>query len=211
MIISRRDRPILAGAVAEEERTPIAPIIGARPCRISRPLRRPPTHAGRWGRAWRVDLDAVRRRMIMAGTIPHDAMVVHWLVEAPWSSLVVHSYSLVCVHLRYQPGAPVERYLEGATHEVVLIAINPSAEREPMLQAPIDPEVWLSPPIFAAQIIESDDNAAATRISRAVELICDGKLSPHPTHVRSWAVLFGDNMLRHAVGGRSGNGEEKAL
>lgn len=189
--------PALAGAAADREEP--APIIGSRPCRISRPLRALAAHVGRWGRAWVVDLYAARRKLPLGA--PLDATVAHVVVEAPWSSQVVHSYSLICVHLREAPyfGRPVVRYLEGATHEVSLIAIHPEADRAAMLAGPTDPDSWLSPAVFAAQIVASSDDAARARVMHAVELICAGSLSPHPTHARSWAALFGDNMLRRAA------------
>lgn len=182
------------GGVEDE---PLAPVVGSRQCRITRPLAAPAAHRGRFGRAWRVDL-AVARKKLPFGA-PPDAVVAHWLVEAPWSSEVVHSYSLICIHLWFTFfNQPVTRYLEGATHEVSLIAIHPEADRAAMLIEPTDPRVWLSPQVFTAQIIASGDEAAAARVGHAVELVCDGRLSPHPTHARSWAHLFGDNMMRQA-------------
>lgn len=190
----------LAGVEALAE--PLSPVVGARRCRVSRPLAAPATMRGRFGSAWRVDLAAARKRMPPGA--PPDATVVHWVVEAPWSSEVVHSYSLMCVHLRFTlQHAPVIHYLEGATHEVALIAIHPEADRAAMLAGPADMSSWLRPAVFSAQIIATDDVAAAGRIARAVDLICAGRLSPHPTHVRAWVELFGDNMMRRAVGSAS--------
>lgn len=187
----------LAGLAAEGEEP--SPIVGSRRCRISRPLTAPAAHIGRWGKIWLVDLAAARRKLSL-GAIP-DATVVHAVLEAPWSSEVVHSYSLICTHLRPRPlylGRPVIKYLEGATHEFSLLAINPDVDRLPMLTAPADPGVWLSPPVFAAQIVASGDEAAVARVMHAAELVCAGVLSPHPTHVRSWVQLFGDNIMRRA-------------
>ena len=192
------DPLILAGVAAEYGDR--SPIIGTRRCRISRPLRAPATHVGRWGRAWVVDLVAARRKLPIGA--PSDATVVHVVLEAPWSSEIVHSYSVMCVHLRprlLDLVRPVVRYLEGATHEVSLFALNPETDRLPMLTEPTDPRAWLSPVVFAAQIIASSDEAATARVMHAVELVCAGSLSPHPTHARSWAQLFGDNMMRRAV------------
>lgn len=187
----------LAGLVAEHEEP--SPIVGSRRCRISRPLTVPAAHIGRWGRVWLVDLIAARKKLPLSA-IP-DATIVHAVLEAPWSSEVVHSYSLICTYLRPRPlylGRPVTKYLEGATHEVSLIAINPEADRLPMLTEPTNPGVWLSPPVFAAQIVASGDEAAAARVMHAAELVCAGTLSPHPMHVRSWVQLFGDNIMRRA-------------
>ena len=103
---------------------------------------------------------------------------------------------------------PVIKYLQGATHEVHLHAIHPEADRAVMLRQPIDPQNWLAPPVFAAQIAESDDAAAFARAALAVELVCQGRVSPHPAHVGAWVELFGDNML-HCIGAPPARGKEK--
>lgn len=192
----------LAGLRAQSE--PRSPVIGARRCRVTKPLTVPATHRGRWGSAWRVDLNQVRRKQRVGAGAVRDATVAHWIIEAPWSSEVVHSYSLVCVHLRFElPLAPVVRYVEGATHEVALLAIHPQVDRIHMLREPVRMDSWLRPAVFAAQIIVGDDATAINRCGHAVDLVCAGRLSPHPTHARDWAELFGDNMMRAAEGGRS--------
>lgn len=189
--------PFLTGIVTPGGNT--SPVVGPRKCRITRPLRVVPDHSGYFGRAWLVNL-RVARRKLPPGAVP-DAMVAHWVVEAPWSSEVVHSYSILLTHLRPDLfHAPVVYYLAGATHEVALNAIHPGADREVMLSAPTDMNNWLRPSVFASQIIEQSDEAAISRVGHVVDLICAGRLSPHPTHVQSWIRLFGDNMMRVAQG-----------
>lgn len=198
--------PVLAGVLAGDQDLPV---VGPRRCRVTRPLLAPATHRGRWGTAWRVDLAAIRSRLTVFRN--PDAMVCHWVVEAPWSSEVVHSYSLVLVSLAWRLGVrAAERYVEGATHELVLWAIHPMAERAEMLTRPTNVKVWLQPPVFGAQVVAASDEAAEKRLFGAVELICDGRLSPHAAHVRSWAALFGDEMLRRATAPAAGEGENKS-
>lgn len=183
------------GHSAGGEDTPLSPIIGSKRCRVTRRMLSTHAMAGPWARAWRVDLHAARKHLPLGA--PPDATVVHWIVEAPWSSQVVHSYSLIVAHLRLDLATvPVTRYLDGATHELALIAIHPEADRDAMLDAPTNMDNWLRPPVFAAQMKETSDDAADRRVEKAVELVCEGRLSPHPTHFRAWAVLFGDNMVR---------------
>ena len=171
------------------------PVVGPARARISRPLLGiAPVIFGQFGRAWLCDLDAIRRARLI-GTLP-DALLAHWIVEAPWSSQVVHSYSLLLLHLRPMTGRPVVKYLEGAAYEIHLRAIHPEADRAVMLRQPLDPRNWLTPAVFAAQIAELDDAAVFARVARAVDLVCQGRVSPHPAHVRAWVELFGDNMLR---------------
>lgn len=124
-------------------------------------------------------------------------MLEHWIIEAPWSHQIVHSCSLVLVHLRFMlDKRPVEKLIPGASHEVHLHAIHPEVDRAAMLREPVDPSRWLTPPVFAAQLAESTDAGARARALRAVELVCEGRLSTHPAHVRAWGELLGDNMLR---------------
>lgn len=199
--------PVLAGAAFPDR--PARPVVGPRAARVAYPLDAPPTITGPYGRAWRCDLDAARRKMLVSGSLVPDATVAHWIIEAPWSDEVVHSYSLVVASLRFSlDHQPVTRYLEGATHEVSLWAIHPAAPRADMLAGPINPTMWLAPLSFASQIAEPTSEAAAERAARAADLVCQGRLSPHPEHARSWAELFGDCMLRRAEAPAAGDAEE---
>jgi hypothetical protein len=191
--------PLIGGAAALGGGS--RPVVGHVRARITRPLNHvEPDYRGRAGRAWQARLELIRERLIRAGRASQDAMIAHWIVEAPWSHQVIHSYSIVLLHLRHMMGKqPVTRYLEGATHEVHLRAIHPMADRGEMLRGPVNKGNWLEPVVFAAQIVEASDESAAQRVRRAVELVCDGRVSPEISHVRTWAQLFGDNMLRLAV------------
>lgn len=172
----------------------LTPTIGRVRARISRPLHVEPGLRGRFGRAWLCDLDAARRTL--GPGAPGDAMLAHWIVEAPWSHQVVHSYSMLLMHLRFMIGKQaVTRRNPGATHEFHMYAIRPDVDREPMLREPMHPDNWLRPIVFAAQLAETSDLSALCRVRRSVELVCEGRISPHPSHVREWGELMGDNML----------------
>ncbi len=188
--------PALAGAVAAD--APLTPIVGRVRARIAYPMLAEPEVRGRFGRAWWCNLSTIRARLPKGA--PPDAMVAHWVIEAPWSHQVVHSYSLMVVHLRHMMGRPPPpKLIPGASHEVCLQAIHPEAPRERFLGEPADPRAWIEPMTFAAQIAESSDEAATIRVARAVGLVCEGRLSPHPSHARAWAEIFGDNMLARAA------------
>lgn len=155
---------------------------------------------GRGARAWLIDLDAARKRR---GAPPNtDATIVHWVIEAPWAHPLWHSYSIVCIHLRPLASHPeIKFYLDGATHEMWVLALHPrSGSRQKLLEyATFGVEgstPSLTPANFAAQFIEISDELAIDRVARAVEMVCDGELSPDTDYFRSWAELFGSNMIR---------------
>lgn len=193
--------PVMTGVDALSASAPLPPVMGHVRARVAHPLRLPPDISGRLGRAWRCDLAAFRAAAPQGA--PRDAMVAHWVLEAPWSHEVVHSYSLVLLHLQYMiDKQPVVKHIPGASHEVHLLAIRPDIDRVVLITpSPIPmPPAWIEL-AFAAQIAEASDAAAEARVRRAAELVCDGRLSPHPLHARAWAEIFGDNMLRIAARG----------
>ena len=184
---------VLAGAAPQQ----MTPVVGRARARVAFPMTKPASVLGQYGRAWECDLPAIRAKLPRFA--PPDAMLAHWVIEAPWSHQVVHSYSLMLIHLRYIIDRPPSRKLiPGASHEICLQAINPGAPRGRFLVEPADPRAWIEPMTFAAQIAEPSDEAAARRVVHAVELVCAGRLSPHPSHARAWAEIFGDNMLARA-------------
>jgi hypothetical protein len=141
-----------------------------------------PTLTGEHGRAWLIPRSELH------------ALVAMWVIEAPWAHPLWHSYILSLVHLRPDPGlaAPVVRR-EGATHELVLYALDAATNRGPMIEG--GPILVLEPPNFAAQMIEAHDAAAFENAERAVMMILSRTLSPDTDHISSWIELFGDSMV----------------
>ena len=158
-----------------------------------------PEIAAAHGRAWRCDLDGLRRKLGVARD--GDATLVMWVIEAPWAHPFWHSYVLVLVHLRPLPdGRPTKLYFEGATHELWLHALDPGGRRQPLISGfePLGSASCrpLTPINFAAQFIEPDDTSALGRVERAVRRVCNGTLSPDTDFIRQWMHLFGDNMIK---------------
>ena len=146
------------------------------------PVSAEPAILGPRGRAWTLPL-------------PSALTVASLMIEAPWAHPFWHSYAFWLVHLRPAPGTPeLIIHLPGATHELVLAALDPKHPRERVLAG--GPLPVLTPMNFAAQIIEPTDAAALERVWRAAQAVCDGRLSPDTDHRHSWAALFGGNMLQ---------------
>ena len=96
-------------------------------------------------------------------------------------------------------GRPVTIYLEGATHELVLFALDPRGNREKLINSSIlgkDTCQILHPANFGAQFISDNDATARGRIEDTVKLIVEGKLSPDTDFTSQWVALWGDNMLK---------------
>lgn len=149
------------------------------------PISVAPTIDGPHARAWKLDLSLQTRA--------HSG-VAAWLIEAPWAHPFWHSYGLTMIHLRPVPGlGDANIALQGATHELAVYALDPDRPREPIMHG--GPTAMMTPCNFAAQIIEASDDAAAERAKRAVDLICQGKLSPDTDYIRAWGAMFGDNLM----------------
>lgn len=155
-----------------------------------------PTLAGEKGKAWLCNIDVGHA---IKGISPDsDACICHWVIEAPWAHPAWHSYSIFCQHLRPLPGydIPVHVHLEGATHEMIVFALDPNKDRESLIKTGIVEGRWLESANFAAQIIATDDEAAKVRIQSAVQEIIDGKLSPDTDFRAMWIERFGGNMVK---------------
>ena len=148
------------------------------------------------GKAWRIDLPAVRVRLKVAPD--DDAAVDAWLVEASWAHPAWHSYIIIVVHLRPMPGVkPPIIYNPNATHEVIVSALDPNGDRDHLLANSISNHCrTLEPPNYAGQFVEITDDLARGRVRRAVEMICNGDLSPDSDYRAQWVTLFGDWMMK---------------
>lgn len=153
----------------------------------------PPAFTGAAGRAWTVDLDAAYVRLGRARA--EGAEVCAWVVEARWAHPVWHSYWIDLAHLRPVAGhqRPFTVYLAGATHELVLMALDPDALLRPMIGG--GPVQALAPVNFAAQFVAENDAMALRRVELAVQAICDGRLSPDTDFRDAWIALFGAHMI----------------
>lgn len=160
---------------------------------IKHPITAPPVVQGEHGKAWLCDTAVGRRQKSVADA--DDACLAHWIIEAPRAHPVWHSYSLVLIHLRAMPGKRTLIYLDEATHELWLYALNPDADRNPMLATGIV-DCWMRPGNFASQFIELSDELARDRVRQSVQTICDGKLSPDTDWRQAWIKLYGDNMQK---------------
>lgn len=149
-----------------------------------------PELRGAAGMAWQYDIDAIsakrRARHPNEAQPPRELSIASWLVHAPAAHPAWHSYSIYCISLRDVPGfPPAVIHLPGATHEVMVLALNPDF---PM--AVDEQPRHLTPSNFHGQFIEPSDEAAAARIRAVVQEVVDGVLSPDTDFRQQWVERF---------------------
>lgn len=148
----------------------------------------PADHVGPHGQAWRVDTAAILREQVAkAGKAPPiELQVCHWVVHAPYSHPIWPCVAVMCISLRDIEGwPPATILLEGATHEVMVAALEP--DRPVRIDKPA---AMLQPLNFAGQFIAASDEAARARIEETVRDICAGTLNPDTDNRRAWADRF---------------------
>jgi len=165
------------------------------PREITDPIDIPPYVKGPHGMAWKCDAAVGRAKLKIKPE--DDATLVHWVIEAPWAHPIWHSYSLILVHLRPMPdGRKTLMYVDDATHELWLYALNPEIDRNPMVRTGLVEGNFLTPVNYASQFVEVDDALALFRIQQAVQEICNGTLSPDVDFSSMWVDRFGNNMMK---------------
>lgn len=109
-----------------------------------------------------------------------------WWCHAPWAHPFWHSYLFSLVDLTTPTARPPRIYLPGATHEVMVVALDPAFPNTAM------PPHTLSPPNHGYQFIADSNEAAERRIVELLDMIDDHRLSPDTDHRRVWDSLFAD-------------------
>jgi hypothetical protein len=159
---------------------------------ITDPVSLPPAIQGSHGKAWRLDLDKHREAF---RTPP--STVAMWIIEAGFAHPFWHSYVVSLCDLADRPGVePATRYIENATHELVIYALDPKMVREDFLLNKSPVIMVMEPCNFAAQMSGEKDDTATKRVEDAVRMVCDGHLSPDTDFRSQWVALFGDSMLK---------------
>jgi hypothetical protein len=141
----------------------------------------------------------LHERIIAAGFNPdEDGGVYSALISAPYAHPVWSNYWLYACHLRplIRDGEPLPtiNYLEGATHEMWVYALNPdyTLEQQNERLAP----AFLTPMNFGAQLIRKSDEEVVTEMRELAHEIEDGRMNPDTDNARAWHQRFGDNMVK---------------
>jgi hypothetical protein len=152
-------------------------------------------------KAWR--LDYVAKISDMGFDPALDGYVASWVIQAPWAHPCWFNYWLHVVHLRPidRGDGPIETifYLDGATHEIWLYALNPDVPLAEIVSEAKPHEALLDPKNFASQLKLDSDEAA---VDLARETACDilfARLNPDTDAIQQWWDRFGDNMRRRTA------------
>lgn len=146
------------------------------------------SHAGRqlvgpFGSATEVVIDA-------PGS-DNDATVACWLLHCPGQSPAWAHYLLSAVHLRAVVGGhEAEVRVPGATHEVLLLALDP--EKSPVPDNPAS-WAWLLPLNVQEQVQLGSDDQAADLVESCVRAMLAGNLPAEPAlagAVEPWRTVL---------------------
>lgn len=163
---------------------------------IKDPIPAAPVASGPAGKAWLVNLPTLIQTSGIARE--NDASLDIWVIEVPGAHPAWHSYLLALYHLR--PVATPQAtlfYLEDATHEITLFALDPDCDRRAIIDGTIKlGKTIMTPANYAGQFHAIGDETARQRILETVQDICDGKLSPDTDYVSMWQSRFGDHMFK---------------
>lgn len=124
-----------------------------------------------------------------------------WLITAPWAHPLWSQYALLLTDLTTPIGTPPVIHLDGATHEVLLYALDPKypiANVQVMIaEKQFHP---LNPPNHGYQFKAESDDAAVVRLQEVVDQIEARRLSPDTDLRLPWNLLFrdGHSLLRRS-------------
>lgn len=116
-----------------------------------------------------------------------------WIIQAKWAHPLWHSYAVLLYDLTTPGQSEPVIYLDGATHEVMVFAMDPDHPAEPPLK-------FLRPANHGYQFIAASDEAAVERVVALLEEIDGRKLSPDTDFRYMWDDRFCDGATLHMRG-----------
>lgn len=129
--------------------------------------------------------------------LPEDKVayiIGQWLLDSPIDPFW-NFHTLSVVHLRGEiPGeGPPELFFDGATHEILCLAIDPNIKTVKLDWSDLKPSdvSFLSPPDFIIQIKADSDTAARKKIEDCLEQYLAGRLPPYSDFRESWTLSLG--------------------
>jgi hypothetical protein len=161
----------------------------------------PPTFEGRAGKAWRLTMPPPGERPLR----DHDGTVGGFIVNAQGAHPFWDHWMISVVHLRPIEGVqPATIVVEGATHELMIAAIDPELPLPSLDAATESWRVhWLRPIDVLEQFQAKDDAVAHQILELAVQAIVGGYASPDQDWRRWWKNAVASTAERYASGVQS--------
>jgi hypothetical protein len=165
-----------------------------------------PTVAGPAGRAWRTRLKPIGER----GKPDTDGTVCCWLINAPGAHPFWSYWALSLIHLRPIEGTKqAHKAFETATHELMIMALDPSKPLPPLDVSADWPLHWLTPLDVCQQFEVPSDEAADEIATLCVRSIVDGRISPDQDYRSYWRVSIEATAEHYRTGGHVWPGASK--
>lgn len=160
-----------------------------------------PTLTGAFGTAWRVRLQPVGQRE----RPDHDGTVGAFIVRAPNAHPLWDHYAINVMHLRPIEGVkPAHITSPGATHELMILALNPEEPLPPSLDAgPSWKLSFLRPIDVVTQFKAADDVVADEILELAIAAIVNGQISPDQDYRSRWTEAIVTTAEHFAAGKHS--------
>lgn len=157
----------------------------------------PPTFTGRGGTAWRLRLAPLGDR----ARPDWDATVDAFILRVPEAHPFWDHWLVSLIHLRPIAGVkPATIRLTGATHELLIMALDPECALPGLdVDASFHPR-WLSPIDVVEQFQATDDAVAAQIFELAVRVIVDGQASPDQDWRAWWKEAVATTARHYADG-----------
>ncbi|SRR6266568_118144 len=144
-----------------------------------------PDFSGEKGRAW--DLSGLRREGI---DITKTAALGGWLIEAIEAHPLWNYHLATLIHLRDIPGVPpANKKRPGATHQFVMLALNPDTENQIDLEDASTLHPLRDPDVVDELVIPHDERAIEV-VKLAVQNCVDGVLIPDSDYRAEWVNFF---------------------
>lgn len=120
------------------------------------------------------------------------AFAATWLIDAPWAHRLWNQYELTLVDLTTPMSRSPTILLTGATHEMLLFALNPNHSIDVNRPASHQRVRPLHPANHNYQFKAATDEVALERVQGIVDAISQRHLSPDTDCRSTWDALFAD-------------------
>jgi hypothetical protein len=144
---------------------------------------RPPDLKGH-AEAWTIPIDPTRKDW----RPDWDAGIVHYLLHCQWSHPFWSWYSVSGIHLRDIPGVrPPRRDKPNASHEVIIMALNPRMKPDPDKLATGEQSLdYLIPLDLEHQVEDLTDDQFKQLMQDIIVVIVEGRASPDQDWRQWW-------------------------